>query len=288
MHILIAGDKNRYSNRLIATSLEKRGCEVDFFNSEDISVTSEGNIGFKKISDLIYVRTGFFRDIKNFSKFLLHTWILELLENMGIKVINSLESFENTANKIKCLTLLEKNGINVPFSSVAISYEKAEEISEEMGFPLVLKPLFGERGEDIYLANSYLELQEYFDKINSKGIPVLLQEYLPKNYNRDIRVFVVGKEAVAAMYRYGKNDWRTNLSLGGIGKLCPLSDDIVDLSIKASEITKSDIVGVDILEHGEDLYVIEVNPLPGLLIQKVTGINVADKIAEYLIKKAKS
>ncbi len=287
MSILIAGDKNRYSNKLIASSVEKRGVKVEFFSSDDIKVTSEGNIGFKNIPDLIYVRTGFFRDIKNFSKFLLYTWILESFENMRIKVINSLQSFENTANKIKCLSLLKDKGIKVPFSSVAVSYKKAEEITENIGFPVVIKPLFGERGEDIYLANSYPELGEYFGKINSQGIPVLLQEYFPKNYNRDIRVFVVGDKAVAAMYRYGKNDWRTNLSLGGIGKPCPLSDDIVDLSLKATEITKSDIVGVDILEYKEELLVIEVNPLPGLLIQKVTGIDVAGKIAKYLIEKAR-
>lgn len=288
MLILIAGDKNRYSNKSIAFSIEKRGVDVHFLHFEDVTITSEGNLGLSNIPDLIYVRTGFFRGVENFSKFLLYRFILGYFEKMGTKVINSLEAFENTANKMKCLTLLKKEGVEIPFSSVAVSYKKASDIAENTGYPLVLKPLFGERGKNIYLANSSPELREYFAIIESKGIPVLVQEYIEKNHNRDIRAFVVGGEVVACMYRYGQNDWRTNLSLGGVGKVCPIRSELVDLSLKATKITRSDIVGVDIVEFKDKLLVLEVNPLPGLLIQKLTGINVADRIAEYLAEKAKT
>ncbi len=116
MSILIAGDKNRYSNKSIDFSLRQRGANVHFLHSRDVTVTSDGNLGLLAIPDLIYVRIGFFCGVQDFSRFLLYTFILESFEKTGAQVINSLEAFENTANKMKCLTLLRKRGVKIPYT----------------------------------------------------------------------------------------------------------------------------------------------------------------------------
>ncbi len=60
----------------------------------------------------------------------------------------------------------------------------------------------------------------------------LVQEFIKKP-GRDIRVTVVGDEAVAAIYRYAvSNDWRTNTARGGKAEGVRIDPELEDISVR--------------------------------------------------------
>ncbi|MEM4865303.1 MAG: hypothetical protein QXY09_02255, partial [Acidilobaceae archaeon] len=109
---------------------------------------------------------------------------------------------------------------------------------------------------------------------------------------RDIRCVVVGEEVVACMERRSANseEWRSNAALGGVAEAVPITRELEELALKASEAVEAEIAGVDML-YGRDgqLLVNEVNVVPEFkTISRVTGVNVAKSIAHYLARTLKS
>ena len=96
-----------------------------------------------------------------------------------------------------------------------------------------------------------------------------------------------GKKAIAGMYRISDN-WKTNVHAGAKVETLDLTKDLMDLAIRAAEVTKTEIAGVDIIESKQGLQVIEVNSIPGFTaLQKVTNFNIAREIVSYFLKNAK-
>ena len=95
---------------------------------------------------------------------------------------------------------------------------------------------------------------------------------------------MIGNEAIAGMYRVS-NNWKTNVYAGAEVKPLKLTDELIRLAVKSAQVTKTEIAGVDILESDEGYYVIEVNSIPGFMaLQKVTNINIPEKIISYFLE----
>jgi [lysine-biosynthesis-protein LysW]--L-2-aminoadipate ligase len=110
-----------------------------------------------------------------------------------------------------------------------------------------------------------------------------VQEYIEKP-ERDIRVFVIGEEVVAAMYRYSK-DWRTNAARGGTAESLTPGPELSELALKAAEAVGGGVLAVDLMEGPKGLVVHEVNPTPEFkALTGATGIDVADKILDYVVE----
>jgi len=71
-------------------------------------------------------------------------------------------------------------------------------------------------------------------------------------------------------------------------KKIDLTPELKSLAIKAAQVVKTEIAGVDIIESEKGLQVIEVNSIPGFTaLQKVTDINLAEKIIDYFLENIK-
>ena len=209
---------------------------------------------------------------------------LHLLENLGVPVINSPKAIEIAINKHRTLALLSKNGIKVPYTIVTENVNEAvKRLSFEKG--IVVKPLFGSKGLGSFLLKDrdfawrVLADLRYFRHV------LYLQEFL-KHGGRDIRAFVVGENVVAAMYRELPGSWKTNIARGAKPKPLKITDEITEIAVKAAKIVGCDVAGIDIVEVEGEKYVIEVNSQPGWKgIQRVTKIDIAKKIVEYVVKE---
>ena len=116
--------------------------------------------------------------------------------------------------------------------------------------------------------------------------PHLFQEYIPFKKGVDVRVIVIGGKAVACMERRNDNDYRSNVGQGGQGVKIELPESFKAVAENCAEILGLDYCGVDLLygKDGEPI-VCEVNSnafFDG--IESVSGVNVAKKYAEYIIK----
>ncbi|MEM0320068.1 MAG: RimK family alpha-L-glutamate ligase, partial [Candidatus Nezhaarchaeales archaeon] len=115
-----------------------------------------------------------------------------------------------------------------------------------------------------------------------------VQEFIKKP-DRDIRCFVVGEEAIAAIYRYAApGEWRSNTALGGRAVKMEMNDELREVSIKAAKAVGAHVVGVDCLESERGLLVHELNSVTEFRnAAPATGVDIAKKIMEYAIKLAK-
>ena len=110
-----------------------------------------------------------------------------------------------------------------PRTRVAFTRESALPAIEELGYPVVLKPVVGSWGRllarinDRDAAEAVLEHKETLGSYQHSIF--YIQEYVAKP-GRDIRAFVVGDETICAIYRASEH-WITNTARGGAGEQLP-------------------------------------------------------------------
>ena len=219
-------------------------------------------------------------------------YLAERLEKEGVRLFNSSKAILLCDNKILMYQELANKGIRIPRTFVApktfegLNYSKRDflnNVIKEIGFPIVVKEAYGSFGEQVYLANDIDSLNKIVDQIGYKDF--LMQEYIASSKGKDIRINVVGNKAIVSMLRENANDFRSNISSGGHGEKYEPKQECLDLAVKAAQALGLDFAGVDIL-FGEDGPIIcEVNSNPQFASTlKATGVNLADYIAEYILK----
>ena len=117
----------------------------------------------------------------------------------------------------------------------------------------------------------------------------VIQPFIAEANGVDLRVLVVGAEAVAAMKRSAPpGEFRANIHKGASGEAVTLPDEYTRLAIAAASALELEIAGVDLLQTNEGPIVLEVNPSPGFEeLESVTGTDIAGAIIEFAVKFAK-
>lgn len=218
--------------------------------------------------------------------------IAAILENFGLKVINSLKVSLICGNKLFTTLMLVKAGVSVPKTLIAFSEGSVLKALEVLGYPAVLKPVVGSWGRLVALikdrdsAQALIEAREQMQ--NSILQIYYLQEYV-KRPPRDIRVLTVGEEVIAAAYRYSPgDDWRTNVARGGRMEKCSITNELEELAIKSSEAVGGGVLAVDCMESPNGIVVHEVNHTPEFRgLYYATKVNIPEKIIKYAVEVMK-
>ena len=109
----------------------------------------------------------------------------------------------------------------------------------------------------------------------------LIQPYY--NTDHDMRVFVFGNKVHGIVKRSKNGQVVSNLSSGGIGTEGHLPEDALKLCIKAAEVSRVEIAGVDIMMDNDGVYrILEVNSMPQFVkFEEILNKNLAEKIVDY-------
>jgi len=210
--------------------------------------------------------------------------ILKELEYLGIPTLNCSEALSKSSNKHFSYLEMVKNGIEVPKTYFINSYQNALNVLETVEFPLVSKPLYGLKGVGM---KKFDNLKEAKKSLKEEKYPLLFQEFIEKENNRDLRVYVVGGSPIAGMYRYSK-DWITNISRGGRAEIIDtLPSEVKDISMKATSVMGLEIAAVDIFETKSGYLSCETNDVPGFVALKELGVDLEKDIVDYMIDKIK-
>ncbi|MFH8492096.1 RimK family alpha-L-glutamate ligase [Streptomyces longisporoflavus] len=222
------------------------------------------------------------------------TYAARALEAAGATVVNSARATELCGDKWRTSAALVEAGIPTPRTALALTPEAALTALDTIGYPAVLKPLHGSWGRLIAALPDRSTAETLLEYAAALPAPqariVYVQEWIAKP-GRDIRVVVVGGEAVAATYRRAE-DWRTNVARGAVSELCPLTPDLAKLAVLAAQAVAADIAGVDLIEDETgELLVLEVNhgvEFSGLQQALGDTVSVADRIVDHLVDGARS
>ena len=211
---------------------------------------------------------------------------LEFLEYIGKHTVNTARSTMLCDDKFSTSVALAQHNVPTIPTKLAFTEESALEAIEEFGYPVVLKPTSGSWGRllsrinDRDAAETILEHKKVLGSYHHANF--YIQRYVEKKGNRDIRVFVVGPQCIAAIYRQSDH-WITNTARGAEASNCPVTDEIAAISLRAAKAVEGEIVAVDLIETDDGFMVTEVNSTMEYRNSiATTGVNIPEQMISYL------
>ncbi|MDH7472874.1 MAG: lysine biosynthesis protein LysX [Anaerolineae bacterium] len=269
----------RLEEKLILQALQERDAEVEKIDAERVTWNLNGSaLGDY---DVILVRC-----VSHSQAYYLTRW----LEDLGIPTVSPHRVVATCGDKLLTSAALQAAGVPIPRTQLAFTPEAALAAIEEMGYPVVLKPVHGSWGRLLARVNDRDAAEALLEHKTTLGGYVhsvfYIQEYVDKP-GRDIRTLVVGDEVVYAVYRRSEH-WITNTARGGEALPCPMSPQIVELSLAAARAVGGGIVAVDLLETKDGrLLVNEVNHTPEFHgAMQATEADIVGKMVDYVLKIA--
>ena len=214
------------------------------------------------------------------------------LERMGYRLFNRADAIAWCDNKAATYEKLEgicrmPKTIKIPMTFDTIGYPDLsfeDNIGKILGYPYVIKECLGSYGGQVYLAADSAEAQRILRSIEGKDC--IAQEYISSSKGCDLRAYVVGDRVVAAMRRRNDNDFRSNITAGGIAEKYDITREQEEMAVAAVSKLGLDFAGVDILfgEGGKPL-LCEVNSnaqFKGLL--EATGTDITDALFDHILR----
>jgi len=216
--------------------------------------------------------------------------VLRQFEMMGVYPLNESVAIGRSRDKLRCMQLLARDGIDLPPTAFANDPQRTEDILKMVGgAPVVIKLLEGTQGIGVVLGETHKSAKSVIEAFHGAEVNILVQQFVPEADGRDIRAFVIGRKIVAAMERKGpEGEFRSNLHRGGSAKPVALTAAEKDTALKAAQSMGLNVAGVDMLRSQKGPVVLEVNSSPGLEgIEKASGKDVAKAMLEFLERAAK-
>jgi [lysine-biosynthesis-protein LysW]--L-2-aminoadipate ligase len=281
--LTILYDTIRWEEKALYEAAKKRGIKVNKIDCKYLFIDlNQAEASPYKDTIIIQRCVSYFRSIHSTSA----------LGGLGANIVNPLHTATTCGNKLFAHMELQRAGIKTPRAISGFSEESAISCLETLGYPAVIKPTIGSWGRLIALLR---------DKDAAKAViedrmhmfPLYQIYYFEEFINRpprDIRAIVIGDRVVAAIYRYSiDGEWKTNMALGGRAEACPITKELEDVCIKATNAVAGKIVGVDLMESKEHgLMVHEINNTTEFKnTVQVTGVDVAGLMVDFCSELAK-
>lgn len=208
------------------------------------------------------------------------------LEEAGTLVVNRLGPLLAAQDKFRTSWLLSRAGVPTPQAVVAQTPGDAETALVALG-EAVAKPVAGSLGDGVERLRSDPAGRAAIRERVAREHGVYLQTYVP-HPGRDLRVFVVGGRARAAIARTAPpGEWRTNVANGARPERVDCQAEVRAVAEAAAGVLGLDYAGVDLVAGPAGPTVIEVNGNPSWQgIQEVTGLDMAEAIADHVLARA--
>ena len=283
MKLSITFDRLRWEEKWLIQEAEKLGCSTELIDVKNLYFDVTGKDARNGFGDVVLQRCiSYYRSL----------FLTKILENFGIRVINTSKVSEVCGNKLVTSMLLARAGIPTPKTYVSLSSDAVIEAANSLGFPVVMKPFVGSWGRMISLARDAQTLDTIVELKESLQNPIehmyYLQEFV-KRPPRDIRAIVVGGEIVASVYRNaGGDEWRTNVAKGATTTAFKPDKELKEIVLRSAELVGGGILGVDVMESDDGYTVHEVNNTVEFKgAQAASTTRIAKKIIEYVIRSEK-
>ncbi|MFO0832742.1 MAG: lysine biosynthesis protein LysX [Phycisphaerales bacterium] len=217
--------------------------------------------------------------------------VVRVLEGWGVPVVNSSRVIGTCGDKLATSVALVRAGVPTPRTRVAVDERSALRAVEETGYPAVLKPVVGSWGRLLSRVHDRDGAESVIEHKATLGGPghsvYYVQEYVEKP-GRDLRVFMVGEEAVCGIARRSGH-WVTNTARGGTAERYEVPPEVAEVSRRAARAVGGGVLAIDLLE----------DPDRGVLVNEVnhtmefrnciepTGVDIPGRIAEWVMAVAR-
>ncbi len=267
--ILLISPKNTYATNRILLEAKSAGQNIDHFTAAELAKMNF-DINIDKY-DILYVRFPwpYFNEIIN---------LAAKFYKLGKKVVDKCIVFGDIDHdKYTMYEKLLSAGVSMPKTSVFSGRKK-----DRLKFPFILKWNFGQKGKNVFLVKSDLEVFKVLTKYKEQEL--LVQDFIEAEY--EYKVITVGFKSLPVVIKFPINI-KTKRPIMEKFKILNSSDpqisNLILLSEKAAQVCKRELAKVDVLEKGGKFFVLEVNRWPGFKsFEKITNFNVAKEFINYL------
>ncbi|MFC3040024.1 RimK family alpha-L-glutamate ligase [Virgibacillus xinjiangensis] len=204
------------------------------------------------------------------------------MENMQIQVFNSSEISRICNDKALTYQYIQQMGIPVIDS---LFYQKKDlPIAPPLPLPVVVKETGGRGGENVHLIHNQKDWEMAMQKLSQTSIIVQSADV---QLGKDLRVFVVGQEVVAAVLRKNNHDFRANYKLGGNASLYQLTEKESAAVQKIIRRFPFGMVGIDFLigKQGNLLFNEIEDAVGSRTLSKVEGPNIVQRYMKFIRQK---
>jgi [lysine-biosynthesis-protein LysW]--L-2-aminoadipate ligase len=268
----------RVEEKWLMAALEARSIGYDRIDDGEATFDLDAGPGSWAQYDVVLVRS---------ISYVRGLYAAQVLNAWSIPTVNSASVAATCGDKLATSAALRQAGVPQPRVRIAFSSEAALKAIEELGYPVVLKPVVGSWGRllakinDRDAAEALIEHKEILGSYQHSVI--YIQEYVTKP-GRDIRAFVVGDQTVAAIYRKSEH-WITNTARGGQGEMCPVTPDLDAICQAAARAVGGGVLAIDVLEDPQRGYLInEVNhTMEFHTTVPTTGVDIPGMIVDYTV-----
>lgn len=210
----------------------------------------------------------------------------------GVIVLNDPNSLSDAMNKMYFQHFPEEVR---PRTIISRNPKDIKDFFEEQGQQMVLKPLQGSGGTNVFLVKKEhaTNLNQMIEAVSRDGY-VIAQEYLPEASQGDIRLFVMNGQALKVNNKYAailrankKGDIRSNMHVGGKAKKIKIDEKILHIvEVVRPKLVKDGmfLVGLDIV--GTKLMEINVFSPGGIhSAQQMEGVNFSEAVIQSIENK---
>ena len=231
------------------------------------------------------------------------------LEAKGVRVFNNAETARVANDKWETFLLARELGIPV-LDTRRFTLTECGSVR----FPCVVKSLDGHGGSEVFFVRDASELSSatasmfVTDKggprscaasfVADKGGPrscaalcksAFIAQPLCDEPGIDMRVYMLGGEAIAAVRRTSKTDFRSNFKLGGEVASVEVPPDAAEMARRLYDRLKFDFAGVDFIRHGGRWIFNEIEDVVGTrMLYATTALDAAKLLMRHAARKVRA
>lgn len=277
---------NQYKIDRLMEESKKLGIDLKVFvNNGTLSVIKNNEIfiNLPKCDFVLY----FDKDI----------YLARLLEKAGYRLFNRADFIKLCDDKMLTFIRCANEGIRMPKTlSGPLVYTDLNEsnfafldkVIDELGFPMVVKKVYGSLGEGVYLIKDKDELVDLYKDIARN--PIIFQEYIKSSFGQSIRVLIVNGKVFGSFIRKNNYDFRSNFGDNASSRQLENPAKYEQFAQNIADKLNIDYAGIDllVLDDGEPI-LCEINSNAFFEeFEKVTGKNVAKAILLMIKEKVQN
>lgn len=274
---------NEYKVRRFKEEFAKANIQVEVFvNNGTLAEIKNNNvtINLPKADFVIYLD----KDI----------YLARLLEKAGYRLFNKADFIKLCDDKVLTFIACSNMDIKMPttFAGPLVYFELKDEnlkflekVENELGYPMVVKKVYGSLGEGVYLVENREELVKLYKEICRN--PILFQRYVKTSKGHSIRVLVVDGKVFGAFKRKNDRDFRSNFGVSADGEALENADKYTNFAQDIADKLNIEYAGIDLLDDENDEPILcEINSNAFFEeFEKVTKKNAAKAFVDMIIRK---
>lgn len=212
--------------------------------------------------------------------------LIKMIEEWGKKIFETSKSYYCSEDKWMFYVKCTENNIPTP-KTILLSgnINNAKKELKEFGrWPVILKRIYGTRGEYVGKVKGIGEAELLIKKFWKKGgekCPIIAQEFIK---SPSYRVTVIGNKIMQTVIKKNKTGWKATGVYAKKFERFKIGKRLEKVVKKLIGVTDIKIVGIDILKKNGKWMVLEVNAQPALDFFEEEREKLIEEVLDMLIK----